>query len=345
MNITKWFSAFAIALSFGCAMPAGAQEDIAAFYKDKQLRIVVGSAAGSGYDLNARLFAKYFQRYVPGKPTIIIQNQPGAGSATMASALYNTAPRDGTVMGGAINGMPTLPLLAPEQARFDPTKFNWLGSTNRDTQVTYVWENAPVQSLADLQTKELVVGATTPGTTQVDFPVVARSVLGLKFKVISGYEGTTDIHVAMERGEVQAMGANGWLSLKALKSDWIRDRKVRIIMQYGQDKNPELPDVPTVFSLAKTDADRQALLLIVSRLEYGRPFFLPPEVPAARVEALRRAFDASVKDPEYLAEAEKQQLEVSPMTGEDVAALIRKVAQTPPDIVARVRAALESGGK
>jgi tripartite-type tricarboxylate transporter receptor subunit TctC len=248
------------------------------------------------------------------------------------------------VIGAAINGMPTLHLLAPELVRFDPVKFNWLGSTNHDTQVSYVWKGAPVQSVEELRNTQLVVGATTPGTTQVDFPVIAQQILGLKYKVISGYEGTTNIHVAMERGEVQGMGANAWMSLRALNTNWLDEGKVKVILQYGLDKNPDLPNVPTVFSLATNDADRQALKLIVSRLEYGRPFFLPPEVPAARVQILRRAFDETMKDPAYLADAAKTQLEVSPMTGEDVAKLVEQVSATPPDVVARVTAALKSAG-
>ncbi len=336
---------YRIGLMAGLALAtsgAQAQEDI--FYKDKQIKLVVGSAAGSGYDINARVLARHLQNHIPGKPVVIVQNQVGAGSATMATALYNAAPRDGTTMGGAINGMPTMHLLSPEAARFDPVKFNWIGSTNRDTQVSYVWQDAPVQSVTDLATKELVVGATSPGTTQVDFPIVARQILGLKFKVISGYEGTTNIHVAMERGEVQGVGANGWLSLKALNSNWLKEGKVKVIMQYGLVPNPELPDVPTAFSLAKNDADRQALQLIVSRLEYGRPFFMPPGVPFERVTLVRRAFDAAVKDEAYLADAAKAQLEVSPMTGEEVAKLVELTSATSADVVARVRAALKSAG-
>lgn len=339
MDVLKWaLLSVALLLSFS----ASGQEDM--FFKDKQIKIVVGSSAGSGYDINARVLARHLGDHIPGKPTVIVQNQVGAGSATMATSLYNTAPRDGTVIGAAINGMPTMQLLAPEAARFDPVKFNWLGSTNRDTQVSYVWKDAPVQSIDELKSKQLVVGATSPGTTQVDFPIVAQQILGLKYKVISGYEGTTNIHVAMERGEVQGMGANAWMSLKALNTNWLTDRKVKVILQYGLEKNPDLPDVPTVFSLATNEADRQALRLIVSRLEYGRPFFLPPDVPAARVEILRRAFDATVKDEAYLADAAKAQLEVGPMTGEEVAKLVAQVAVTPPDVVARVRAALKSAG-
>lgn len=335
--------ATAAALALCAAWPAGAQDE-AAFFKDKQIRLLVGSAAGSGYDINARVLARHLVNHIPGNPTIVVQNQPGAGSASMATVIYNTAPRDGTMMGAAINGMPTLPLFSPEASRFDPVKFNWIGSTNRDTQVSYVWKTAPVQSIEELRTKELVVGATSAGTTQVDFPLVAQQILGLKYKVVSGYKGTTNIHLAMESGEVQGVGANAWLSLKALNSGWIDSKQVKVIMQYGAKKHPDLPDVPTVFSLAKTDADRQALNLIVSRLEYGRPFFLPPDVPKARVEMMRRAFEATLKDPAYLADAEKAQLEVSLVTGEEVAELIRQVAATPPEVVARVKAALASAG-
>ncbi|MDB5649749.1 MAG: efflux transporter protein [Hyphomicrobiales bacterium] len=338
MSGLKWIAAGLVLVSSG----AQAQDEM--FFKDKQIKIVVGSSAGSGYDINARVLARHFGDHIPGKPTVIVQNQVGAGSATMATTLYNSSPRDGTVIGAAINGMPTLHLLAPELVRFDPVKFNWLGSTNHDTQVSYVWKGAPVQSVEELRNTQLVVGATTPGTTQVDFPVMAQQILGLKYKVISGYEGTTNIHVAMERGEVQGMGANAWMSLRALNTNWLDEGKVKVILQYGLDKNPDLPNVPTVFSLATNDADRQALKLIVSRLEYGRPFFLPPEVPAARVQILRRAFDETMKDPAYLADAAKTQLEVSPMTGEDVAKLVEQVSATPPDVVARVKAALKSAG-
>jgi tripartite-type tricarboxylate transporter receptor subunit TctC len=330
-------------LIFLAAVPAGAQED-QPFYKDKQIRLLVGSAAGSGYDINARVLARHLVNHIPGHPTIVVQNQPGAGSATMAITLYNASPRDGTVMGAAINGMPTLPLFSPESSRFDPLKFNWIGSTNRDTQVSYVWKTAPVQDVADLRRRELVVGATSAGTTQVDFPLVAQQILGLKYKVVSGYKGTTNIHMAMESGEVQGVGANAWLSLKALNANWIASGQIKVIMQYGERKHADLPNVPTIFSLAETDEDRQALNLIVSRLEYGRPFFFPPDVPKARVELMRKAFEATLTDPAYLAEAEKAQLEISLVTGEEVAELIAKVAATPPNVVARVKAALASAG-
>jgi tripartite-type tricarboxylate transporter receptor subunit TctC len=324
---------------------AVAQDDVESFYKGRQVTIVVGSAAGSGYDINARLLARHLPNHIPGKPVIVVQNQLGAGSIIMVNTLYNTAPRDGSVIGAAINGAPTAPLFTPKAARFDPTKLNWIGSSNRDTQVFYVWHTAPIQRLEDLKTTEVLVGATNPGTTQVDFPKVAAEILGLKFKIVSGYKGTQEIHLAMERGEVQGMGSNGWLSLKALNADWLRDKKVRLVAVFNEQPDAELKDVPSVFSLAHTEEDRQALRLMVARLEYGRPFFLPPDVPAARVEALRRAFDATMKDPAYLAEADKLKIDVDPLSGEKVAELIKLVLATPPAVAERVAAALEAGAK
>ena len=193
----------------------------------------------------------------------------------------------------------------------------------------YVWHTAPAQMLDDVKTKEIVMGAQAPGSTQFDYPVLANRLFGFKFKVVTGYESTPKIHLAMESGEVHGTIAN-WSTLKAISSNWITEKKIRILAQWALKKNPELPDVPLFFDLAKTDAERAALRLMLARLEYGRPFFLPPNVPAARVEALRRAFDATMKDPAYLAEADKLKIEVDPLTGEQVAALVEQVSRTEP---------------
>jgi tripartite-type tricarboxylate transporter receptor subunit TctC len=324
------------------AVPAAAQQSVADFYKGKTVRIIVGVGVGSGYDLNARLLGRYLPAHIPGNPTVIVQNQPGAGSLAMTNALYNNGPFDGTVIGASFNGMPTTPLLEPAGARFDANKLIWLGSTNRETQITYVWHTAPVQTLADLYTKELIVGAQAPGSTQYDFPILLNHLFGTKFKVVTGYESTPKIHLAMESGEVQGNGATNWSTVKALNSSWLAEKKIRIIVQWGLKKNPELPDVPLVLDLAKSAADRGALELALARLEFGRPFFLPPNVPPDRVEALRRAFNLTVKDPAFLADADKSKIEVDPLTGEQVAALVEQVSHTPADTVARVRAAMEN---
>ena len=220
-------------------------------------------------------------------------------------------------------------------------KLNWLGSTNRETQVSYVWHTAPVQKLEDVKTTQIVMGAQAPGSTQFDYPVLANSLFGFKFKVVTGYESTPKIHLAMESGEVHGTIAN-WSTLKAINTNWINEKKIRILAQWALKKNPELGEVPFFFDLAQSDAERAALRLMLARLEYGRPFFLPPNVPAARVEALRRAFDATMKDPAYLTEADRLKIEVEPLTGEQVAALVEQVSRTPAETVARVRTAMEN---
>jgi tripartite-type tricarboxylate transporter receptor subunit TctC len=319
---------------------AASAQDVAAFYAGKTIRLVVGVDVGSGYDVNARLLARHMGAHIPGNPAFIVQNQPGAGSVTMTSQLYASGPFDGTTIGAAFAGMPTIPLLQPGGSRFDPIKLIWLGNTNRETHVTYVWHTAPVQSLAQARTRELIMGAQAPGSSQVDFPLVADALLGFKFKIVAGYQSTSKINLALESGEVQGTIA-AWTTLKTLSSSWLADQKIKIIAQWALRRNPELPDIPDMLDEAKTAAERDALRLVMARLDIGRPFFLPPNVPPDRVAALRAAFDATMQDPDYRAEADKLKVDVDPLTGAELAALVAQVAQTPPETVARVRAALE----
>jgi len=245
------------------------------------------------------------------------------------------------VIGAPFNGTPTMPLLSPQSARFDAEKLSYIGSTNRETQVMYVWSTVPVQTLDDVKTTELVMGAQAPGSTQYDYPVLLDRLFGYKFKVVTGYESTPKIHLALERGEVQGTIAN-WSTLKALNSNWLADNKIRLLAQWGLKKLPSIGSVPSIFDFIKSDADRAAIKLVVARLEYGRPFFVPPGVPPDRVEALRRAFDATVKDPAFLGEATMARIDIDPLSGEEVQTLVEEVSKTPPDVVARVRDALEN---
>ena len=322
------------------AAPALAQEDVAAFYQGKTIRLIVGVGVGSGYDLNARLLARHMAKHIPGHPTIIVQNQPGAGSLTMVNQLYAAGPFDGTAIGATFNGLPTAPLLQPAGVRFETDKINWVGSTNRETQATYFWHSAPIASFEDAKSKEVVIGAQAPGSTQFDFPMLSNALFGTKFKVIPGYQATPKINLAMESGEVHGTWAN-WSTLKAISSQWLTEKKIKILVQWALKRHPELPDVPLIFDFAKTPEQQQALNLAVARLEFGRPFLLPPDVPAERVTAIRRAFDATMKDKDFVAEADRLKIEIDPLTGEEVAKLIREMAQTPPETVARVRAAFE----
>jgi tripartite-type tricarboxylate transporter receptor subunit TctC len=337
----KLWSALLLFFVFGGAAAADAQGDVAAFYRSKQIRMIVGSAVGGGYDLFARVVARHLVNHIPGNPHILVQNQPAAGGVVMTNQLYNQGPKDGTVIGVPINGIPTAPLLQAG-TQFDQTRLAWIGSTNREAYVAFVWHSVPVRSVAELTSKEVVVGATTPGTTMVDFPQLVNEVLGFKFKIVRGYQGTPQINLAIERGEVQGMGGLGWASVKAQTPHWISERKIRVLAQYGFKRYAELADVPTMLELARSEADRQAMTMLFARTEYGRPYFLPPDVPVERVAALRRAFDATMIDPAFLVEATRLQFDVDPLTGEQVQALVGELAATPRDVVARVRAALEA---
>jgi tripartite-type tricarboxylate transporter receptor subunit TctC len=312
------------------------------FFHGRQMRIVVGSAAGGGYDLFARIVARHMSRHIPGNPTMVVQNVPAAGGIVMVNQLFTIAPKDGTVIGAPINGIPTAPLLQPNAAHFDATKLNWLGSTNREPYVAFLWHTVPVHDIAALARTPVTVGGTAPGTTMVDFPLLVNDVLGLKFKIVRGYESTPQINHAIERGEVEGMGGIGWASVKAQTPHWIAEKKIRVIGQYGLTRYGELGDVPTMLELAKNETDAQAMRMLFARTEYGRPYFLPPDVPPERVQVLRRAFDATMKDASFMADAARLKLDIDPMTGEEVQALVQQLAATPPDIVARVRTALEA---
>jgi tripartite-type tricarboxylate transporter receptor subunit TctC len=321
------------------ASPACA-EDVASFYRGKQIRFIVGSAPGGTYDLLARIVARHLGAHIPGNPLIIVQNQPTAGGLAMVNQLYAIGPKDGTVIGVPLNGIPAAPLLEPAVAHFVAAKLIWVGSTHSEPYVAYVWHTAPVQNLADALSKQLVVGATTPGTTMSDFPHLTNAVLHTKFKIVPGYSSTPQMNEALEHGEVEGIIGFGWFALNAQVPQWVVQKKINVIAQFGLTRSHILPDVPLVLDLAKTQADRQALTMLFGRTEYGRPYFLPPDVPADRVEALRRAFDSTMKDETFVAEAAKIGFAVDPLTGEQVQAAIGELARTPAEVVARVRAAL-----
>jgi hypothetical protein len=227
-------------------------------------------------------------------------------------------------------------------AQFDAAKLNWIGSANREAYVGFIWHTVPVMRIEDVAHRELLVGSTTVGTTMNDFPLLLNDLFGFKFKIVRGYQGTPQINLAIERGEIEGNAGVGWTSVKALAQNWIDEKKIRILVQYNAEPYSELPGVPLVMSLARTDTERQAMRLLFARTEYARPFFLPPDVPAERVEALRRAFDATMKDKAFLEEAAKLQLEVSPLTGETVQTMVGELARTPTAVATRVRAALEA---
>lgn len=318
---------------------AHAQEAVADFYRGKQIFLRIGSAPGTGYDLAGRIVAPYLSRYIPGNPTIIVQSVPGAGSLILANQLYNTAPKDGTVIGLVINGMPTAPQLTPDQARFDVAKFSWIGSNAPETQIILMSENAPAKSIDDLFKMETIVGATAPGVAGYDVPKMLNALSGTKFKIVSGYEGTAQIDVATEQGELHGQVALGWLSAKTRNLADIKAGKLKILAQFGMKKHPELPDVP-LFPMPSDQVDRQAMSMMISRQNYGRPLVLPPGVPPERIAALRSAYMAAMDNPDLKNEAERAGLEINPVSGEELDALTREIFRTSPEAVNKLRAIL-----
>ena len=319
---------------------AHAQDPVANFYRGKQVQIRIGTPAGSGYDIAARLVAAYIGKYIPGNPGIIVQNVPGAGSLTLANQLYNTAPRDGLIIGAITNGMPTAPMLSPENARFDISRFGWIGSTAPETMTVLMWHSSGITSIRDLYEKEAVVGAVAHGTATMDNPLAANAFLGTRFKIVAGYEGSSHIDLAMERGEVMGHGGIGLVTVKARNQQWLADQKVKIVAQYGFKRHPELMDVP-LFEMPKDEAARQAMTVVIARQEFGRPLLTPPGVPSERLAALRRAFDAAMKDPDLLRDAARQTMEIIPVTGEELDDLSARIAATPPAVAARLREVLD----
>ncbi|MFT5539421.1 MAG: tripartite-type tricarboxylate transporter receptor subunit TctC [Alphaproteobacteria bacterium] len=312
-----------------------AAQDVMSFYKGKQIKLIIGSSAGGGYDTYGRVIARHMGKHIPGKPRFVVQNMPGSSSRKAANYLYNIAPKDGTAIAGTFSGIPAEPLMNPSVVKFDALKFNWIGSAARDAQAGMVWTTAPAQTLNDVMTKEMIVGAS--GGATHDFPMLANAILGTKFKIIAGYKGTKGIGLAMERGEVQGNAGTTWSSIKTQHTDWLKQKKIRVFVQYGRTRHPELPDVPLMIDLAKSEADRQALNLSFARQDFARPYVAPPALPAARIKALRSAFNATMVDQAFLKDAAKRRIEIAPLKAEEMIALIKNIYATPPEVVARVQ--------
>lgn len=315
-------------------------QDQAMPWKGKPIQMVVGSAPGGGYDTFARTIAPHMSRHLPGQPTIIIQNMPGAGSLLATNHLYNVAPRDGTVIGGLNPQLATEPLVRPERAKYDPRRMSWIGSALRETHVALAWHTSPIKSFDDLFSQELIV-AGSGGATDT-FPNFLNILLNTKFKVVAGYKGTREGMLAMERGEATGNGGTTWASLKATQGQWLQEGKVRVILQYGLSKHPELANVPWIYDYAKTAEDRAAMNLVFARQEFGRPYAGPPDLPAPILALYRQAFDATMKDPAFLAEAEKRRLDLDPITGDQIQKLIDDLYSVSPAVVARVKVILEA---
>lgn len=324
--------------------PLVAAETVEEFYKGKTVKFIISSGAGGGYDAYARSLVRHISKHIPGNPTIVPQNMPGAGGLRAANFIYNVAPKDGSLLAVVHRGVPMVPLLGIKGAQFEATKFNWIGSLNNEVSVCVSWHTVAQKTVQDAMNKELIIGGSGANDTE-GFPAVMNNIIGTKFKIISGYPSGTAINLAMERREVDGRCGWSWSSVKTQHPDWLEDKKVNILMQMSLTKHPELPNVPLVMDMAKSEQDKKVLELVFARQVMGRPVLMPPEVPADRVATIRKAFDATIKDPAFIADMKKQKLELTPISGLEIQALIKKVYATEQSVVALAKDASIYKGK
>jgi len=315
-------------------------DSVADFYKGKNLDLYIGYSVGGGYDTYARLLASHIGKHIPGNPTVVPKNMTGAGSLKLANWLYNVAPKDGTAIGAIGRGTGFDPLFKIKGAQFDGTKFSWLGSANDEVSVCVAWQNNGVTKFDDVMNKELIVGGTGASADTDQFPKIMNGVLGTKFRIVTGYPGGNEVGLAMERGEVKGRCGWSWSSVKSLHLDWVKEKKIHVLVQLSLEKHPDMPDVPLVMDLAKTPEQKGILKVIFTRQVMGRPFLAPPGIPADRLKALRKAFMDTMKDKEFLAAAEKAKLEITPVSGEKIQALVKEAYESSPALVAKAAALL-----
>jgi len=324
------------------ASAASAQDAVEAFYRGKTVTITVGSAVGGGYDTYARLVGRHLGRHIPGNPTIVVQNIPGAGSNKAASYVALQAPKDGTAIGAIQSGAILQPLISEQSIPHDPSKFIMLGSANRSVYLCVVRADAPVKSFQEAFEKEVIIGTSGEGATLREMPIMLINVLGVKLRIIGGYAGSREIILAMERNEVQGMCGMDWSSLATQQRNWISSGFVRLLAQEDLQGHPEMNrmGVPLTISFAKTPEDRQVMEMIYSQNLFGRPYLVPPGTPPDRVAALRRALAAMLRDSALLADAERSGLDIGPMGGEELQALVARLYALPPRIIERAKQSL-----
>jgi tripartite-type tricarboxylate transporter receptor subunit TctC len=328
------------------AWPASTSaQTVEEFYRSKPITMLIGSGAGGGYDTYARIFARHLSRHIPGNPNIIAKNVPAAAGLAAASALYTTADKDGSTIAAFTNGAAMDPLFGNASARYDAQKFNWLGSIGKLQNVCATWHRSEVKSIAAARAREVIVAAAGATSNSAIVPRTLNALLGTKFKVIAGYDTGAGLTLAIERGEAEGICGLSWSTIKASRPHWIRDRLLNIIVQMSLTKLPELPDVPNVLDLVADRENKQVLELILIRQEAGRPFAAPPGVPADRLAALRRAFDATLADDEFRADAQKAQLEIEPLAAAEIETLLATAYGAPNAIVQRAAALVEPWGR
>lgn len=322
-------------------LPSGAAraDAVEDFYRGKNLKLLIGAGVGGGNDTYARFLARHMARYIPGNPTFVPQNMPAGAGAQVAANLANVAPRDGSVIAAVNRATAFDPLFTGRDYKFDPRQLIWLGSLNKETNLIVAWHTAPVKTAAEMFTTEMVLGAQSAGADSAVYPRLINARLGGKFRVVLGYEGE-QASLATEKGEVDGRASMPWTTLKTLHPDWVRDKKVNILVQMALERDPELPDVPNILDFVKDPEDRALFEALFARQQMGRPFVAPPEVPADRVKALRAAIPATLADPAFQADAKKTGIDIQYVDGEEIERLIRRAYALPPNVLQSIREAL-----
>ena len=326
-------------LGVSVAAVAAHADPVADFYRGKTLNLIIGTSSGNDYDFRGRLLARYLGRHLPGEPTIIPQNMPGVGGVKAANYLATIAPHDGTTLHMIMSNMMSSEAIGAQGVQFDTRRFFWIGNTSSTPNVTVSWYKSGVTSIEQVKTQQLIVGAPG-GTAGVIYVTAMNGLIGTKFKLVTGYPGGNEVNLALERGEIDGRASNSWASWKSTHPDWVKDKKIIVLVQIGLKRAPDLADVPLLYELAHNDVDRQVLTFLSADTAIARALVATPDTPPERVEALRRAFDATMRDPDFLAEAEKAQLDVDPMPGAEAQKIADSIVNTPPDVVARAKALL-----
>jgi tripartite-type tricarboxylate transporter receptor subunit TctC len=337
----KSFTRHAVAWIALTLASAASAETPAEFFKGKTVELYLAYSAGGGYDLYARMVARHLGRHIPGNPQIVAKNMEGAGGLRLANWLYQQAPRDGTVIGATSRNIAFEPLIGNKGAQYDSSKFAWLGSANNEVSTCVAWHTSGVTTIEDAQKRELIIGAIGTADDTFQYPSLLNHTIGTKFKIVPGYPGNNDISVALERGEVAGRCGWSWSSVKSTRSAWLQEKKINILVQVALSKHPDLPNVPLIMDLAKSDEQRQMFRLIFARQVMGRPFQSTPGVPADRLRALQTAFMDTMKDPAFLAEAAKLKFEITPVSGPDIEKLVTDILKMPPELAQRAGSLLK----
>jgi tripartite-type tricarboxylate transporter receptor subunit TctC len=334
----KMLGALALSIAGLVVTGATAVADVADFYHGKSLRILVGYGPGTGYDVYARLLGRHLTKHLPGQPVVVIQNMPGAASVTMTNYMYNVAPRDGTAISLPARGLFIEPLFGNDNAKFEARKFTWIGSMSRDTALCFTWHTSGIVTIDDAKKREVLVGSSGVNGSSHQFPMLVNALLGTKFKPLLGYVDSAGVGLAMERGELEGYCSFTWGSIKSARPKWIEQKQINILLQLTLSKHRELANIPLAVDLAKDEAARQAFALVFSDQEMGRPVVAPPDVPFDRVTALRQAFDATMRDQEFLADAGRMAIDIDPIDGKAVEQVLARLYATPKNVIERVAA-------